>query len=138
MNLPESEINCIFVKELSQGVKAISAISLSLSAPLMSKFSPFSPSTSSPRATSSTKCQKCLQFGHFTYQCKKSRPYVSRPSRTQLLDNPKLRQKEKERRKEILSEGLPEEFRNKYVFFTCSINSHSFLQNWGCRCSLGC
>jgi len=79
----------------------------------MSKFSPYTSSASNPRATPSTVCQKCLGRGHFTYQCKKSRPYVSRPSRSQLLENDKLREKEKERRKEILSEGIPEEFRNK-------------------------
>ena len=40
------------------------------------------------------KCQKCLQTGHYTYECKeKERAYVSRPSRTQQLKNPKLAQK---------------------------------------------
>ncbi|KAK9733002.1 hypothetical protein RND81_04G037500 [Saponaria officinalis] len=38
-------------------------------------------------------CQKCLQLGHWTYECKNERVYVARPSRTQLLKNPKLRQK---------------------------------------------
>ncbi|KAG9011728.1 hypothetical protein FRB94_007718 [Tulasnella sp. JGI-2019a] len=47
-------------------------------------------STNNPRATSSTICQKCLQTGHFTYQCKFKRPYMSRPSRTQLLEKPEL------------------------------------------------
>ncbi|KAL4081065.1 zinc knuckle-domain-containing protein, partial [Scleroderma citrinum] len=54
----------------------------------MSKFTPHS--RSAPRATATTVCQKCLKTGHFTYECKSSRPYVSRPSRTQMLDNPKL------------------------------------------------
>ncbi|KAK1997814.1 hypothetical protein LX36DRAFT_657211 [Colletotrichum falcatum] len=39
------------------------------------------------------QCQKCLKRGHYSYECKESaqtRPYVSRPSRTQQLRNPKL------------------------------------------------
>ncbi|KAI2605860.1 zinc knuckle-domain-containing protein [Hypoxylon fragiforme] len=39
------------------------------------------------------QCQKCLKKGHYSYECKAStqeRPYVSRPSRTQQLLNPKL------------------------------------------------
>ena len=52
---------------------------------------PFSsaPSKASPQ----TLCQKCLKRGHYSYECKSStqeRPYVSRPSRTQQLTNPKL------------------------------------------------
>ncbi|KAL2608144.1 hypothetical protein R1flu_026717 [Riccia fluitans] len=39
----------------------------------------------------SQKCQKCLQIGHWTYDCKNDRTYLSRPSRTQLLKNPQLR-----------------------------------------------
>lgn len=47
----------------------------------------------SSKATSSTLCQKCLKKGHYSYECKaatQERPYVSRPSRTQQLLNPKL------------------------------------------------
>ncbi|KAG8965559.1 hypothetical protein FRC00_000035 [Tulasnella sp. 408] len=33
------------------------------------------------------------KLGHFTYECKFKRPYVSRPSRTQLLENPSLSKK---------------------------------------------
>ncbi|CAO2833124.1 unnamed protein product [Amaranthus hypochondriacus] len=40
-----------------------------------------------------SQCQKCFQFGHWTYECKNERVYISRPSRSQLLKNPKLRQK---------------------------------------------
>lgn len=39
------------------------------------------------------QCQKCLKRGHYSYECKASsqeRPYVSRPSRSQQLRNPKL------------------------------------------------
>ncbi|KAK2012652.1 hypothetical protein LZ32DRAFT_303230 [Colletotrichum eremochloae] len=39
------------------------------------------------------QCQKCLKRGHYSYECKEpaqTRPYVSRPSRTQQLRNPKL------------------------------------------------
>ncbi|KAJ6689794.1 hypothetical protein OIU85_006133 [Salix viminalis] len=38
-------------------------------------------------------CQKCFQSGHWTYECKNERVYMSRPSRTQQLKNPKLRMK---------------------------------------------
>lgn len=37
------------------------------------------------------QCQKCFQSGHWTYECKNERVYMSRPSRTQQLKNPKLR-----------------------------------------------
>lgn len=40
-----------------------------------------------------SQCQKCFQAGHWTYECKNERVYISRPSRSQLLKNPKLRQK---------------------------------------------
>ncbi|KAL2221359.1 zinc knuckle-domain-containing protein [Thermoascus aurantiacus ATCC 26904] len=45
------------------------------------------------KATPSTLCQKCLKRGHYSFECKVStqdRPYVSRPSRTQQLQNPEL------------------------------------------------
>lgn len=40
-----------------------------------------------------SQCQKCFQPGHWTYECKNERVYISRPSRTQQLKNPKLRMK---------------------------------------------
>ncbi|XP_021907046.1 zinc finger CCHC domain-containing protein 10 [Carica papaya] len=40
-----------------------------------------------------SQCQKCFQSGHWTYECKNERVYISRPSRTQQLKNPKLRMK---------------------------------------------
>jgi hypothetical protein len=46
------------------------------------------------KALPSTTCQKCLKKGHYSYECKESvqtRPYVSRPSRTQQLLDPKLK-----------------------------------------------
>ncbi|KAE8136202.1 zinc knuckle-domain-containing protein [Aspergillus pseudotamarii] len=46
------------------------------------------------KATASTLCQKCLKRGHYSYECTISaqeRPYQYRPSRTQQLQNPKLR-----------------------------------------------
>jgi len=55
----------------------------------MSKYAPHGRSSNQPRATSSTICQKCLGRGHFVYECKNTRPYVTRPSRTQQLENPK-------------------------------------------------
>ena len=45
------------------------------------------------KATASTLCQKCLKRGHYSYECTVSaqdRPYISRPSRTQQLQNPEL------------------------------------------------
>lgn len=41
----------------------------------------------------SQQCQKCFQLGHWTYECKNERVYISRPTRTQQLANPKLRPK---------------------------------------------
>ncbi|KAJ0232292.1 hypothetical protein HA466_0291620 [Hirschfeldia incana] len=41
----------------------------------------------------SSQCQKCFQTGHWTYECKNERVYVSRPSRTQQLKDPRLRVK---------------------------------------------
>ncbi|XP_064996756.1 uncharacterized protein LOC135586541 isoform X1 [Musa acuminata AAA Group] len=38
-----------------------------------------------------SQCQKCYQVGHWTYECKNERVYISRPSRTQQLKNPKLK-----------------------------------------------
>ncbi|GJN10869.1 hypothetical protein PR202_ga29006 [Eleusine coracana subsp. coracana] len=38
-----------------------------------------------------TQCQKCFQHGHWTYECKNERVYMSRPSRTQQLKNPRLK-----------------------------------------------
>ncbi|XP_044484514.1 zinc finger CCHC domain-containing protein 10-like [Mangifera indica] len=40
-----------------------------------------------------SQCQKCFQTGHWTYECKSERVYMSRPSRTQQLKNPKLKMK---------------------------------------------
>ncbi|KAK2993815.1 hypothetical protein RJ640_027693 [Escallonia rubra] len=39
---------------------------------------------------SGSQCQKCFQTGHWTYECKNERVYISRPSRTQQLKSPKL------------------------------------------------
>ncbi|KAJ7784582.1 zinc knuckle-domain-containing protein [Mycena metata] len=51
----------------------------------MSKYAPHRQSNR-PRANPSTVCQKCLRTGHFIYECKSERPYVSRPSRSQQLE----------------------------------------------------
>lgn len=77
----------------------------------MSRFAPHRHSASNPRPTSSTVCQKCLQTGHFTYECKSTRPYVSRPSRTAQLENPRLLAKLKADGKPSIE--VPEEFKNK-------------------------
>ncbi|KAK0221813.1 zinc knuckle-domain-containing protein [Armillaria fumosa] len=76
----------------------------------MSKYAPHHRSTNNPTATSSTVCQKCLGTGHFTYQCKNTRPYVSRPSRTQQLENPRVLAKLKADGKPSVE--VPEEFKN--------------------------
>jgi Zinc knuckle len=39
----------------------------------------------------SAQCQKCFQSGHWTYECKNERVYISRPSRSQVLNNPKFK-----------------------------------------------
>uniref|UniRef100_A0A0C9RU20 TSA: Wollemia nobilis Ref_Wollemi_Transcript_13054_1229 transcribed RNA sequence n=1 Tax=Wollemia nobilis TaxID=56998 RepID=A0A0C9RU20_9CONI len=48
---------------------------------------------SAPSGGASQRCQKCFQFGHWTYECKNERVYISRPSRTQQLKNPDLKMK---------------------------------------------
>ncbi|KAI9512423.1 zinc knuckle-domain-containing protein, partial [Russula earlei] len=65
-----------------------------------------------PRATSSAVCQRCLGTGHFTYECKAVRPYVSRPSRTAQLQNPRLLAKSAASDEKPCVE-VPEEFKNK-------------------------
>jgi Zinc knuckle len=95
----------------------------------MSKYAPHSRSHNNPRATSSTVCQKCLKTGqsptilscstliisagHFIYECKAIRPYVSRPSRTQQLEKPGVLAKLKIDGKP--SVDAPEEFKSKCV-----------------------
>ncbi|BES94671.1 unnamed protein product [Nesidiocoris tenuis] len=46
---------------------------------------------SAPKAPA--KCQKCLESGHWTYECKGKRKFLSRASRTTLL-NKRLKQME--------------------------------------------
>lgn len=48
------------------------------------------PRPSNAPVTSSTMCQRCLQSGHWTADCKNDYAYKPRPSRTALLNNPKL------------------------------------------------
>jgi nitrate reductase beta subunit len=99
----------------------------------MSKFAPHRRSNNNPRANSATVCQKCLgtgvchpldvvakaiwternHAGHFIFECKSTRPYVSRPSRTEMLENPKLLAKLKAEGKPSVE--VPEEFKTKYV-----------------------
>ncbi|KAJ6559208.1 zinc knuckle-domain-containing protein [Mycena vulgaris] len=67
--------------------------------------------SNSVRANSSTICQKCLKTGHFIYECKSPRPYVSRPSRTQQLENPSVLAKLKAAGKPSVE--VPEEFKQK-------------------------
>jgi len=77
----------------------------------MSRYAPHGRSTNAVRATNSTICQKCLKTGHFIYECKSTRPYVSRPSRTQQLEKPGVLAKLKLDGKPSLD--VPEEFTSK-------------------------
>ncbi|KAI1789587.1 zinc knuckle-domain-containing protein [Ganoderma leucocontextum] len=77
----------------------------------MSKYAPHRSSSTNPRASATTICQKCLKPGHFIYDCKGSRPYISRPSRTQQLENPKVLAKLKADGKPSVE--VPEEFKSK-------------------------
>ncbi|RUS21428.1 hypothetical protein BC937DRAFT_92708 [Endogone sp. FLAS-F59071] len=58
-----------------------------LRTPNMYKSGPRYPN-STPKASSSTQCQRCLEYGHWTYECKKPRSYKARPTRTQQLSKP--------------------------------------------------
>ncbi|KAG6820522.1 hypothetical protein H0H93_015995 [Arthromyces matolae] len=51
------------------------------------------------------------QARHYIFECKSTRPYVSRPSRTQMLENPKVLAKLKAEGKPSVE--VPEEFKNK-------------------------
>ncbi|KAK9820044.1 hypothetical protein WJX72_005434 [[Myrmecia] bisecta] len=44
-------------------------------------------------AAANVVCQRCLQKGHWTYECKNEAAYAARPTRTQQLLNPKVRQR---------------------------------------------
>ena len=57
--------------------------------------------------------QEQTWLGHYIFECKSTRPYVSRPSRTEMLENPKLLAKLKAEGKPSVE--VPEEFRIKYV-----------------------
>ena len=55
--------------------------------------------------------------GHFTYECKDTRPYVSRPSRTAQLENPQLLLAAAAKSKaDVDPSSVPDEFKNKFVF----------------------
>ena len=54
--------------------------------------------------------------GHFTYECKDTRPYVSRPSRTAQLENPQLLLAAAKSKADEDSSSVPDEFKNKFVF----------------------
>ncbi|CAJ0920640.1 7642_t:CDS:2 [Entrophospora sp. SA101] len=71
--------------------------------------------SSTTHATSNTQCQKCLEFGHWTYECKNSRVYKARPTRTQQLSKPL---------KPIAVE-LPEEFKSNISSSSTSSSSSS-------------
>jgi Zinc knuckle len=123
----------------------------------MSKFAPHRHAANNPRATSSTICQKCLRTGsflqhvpclmarrtlsvpncithtgHFTYECKSNRPYVSRPSRTAQLQNPRLAKAKAEGKPSV---EVPEEFKNKFRVLFLSLNpakTFKFLTDFLC------
>ncbi|KQK14980.1 zinc finger CCHC domain-containing protein 10 [Brachypodium distachyon] len=71
-----------------------------------------------------SQCQNCFQLGHWTYECKNDRAYISRPSRSQLLKNPKLKktivlesyrfvnpdlEKEREEERKLMKEKMEKE-----------------------------
>jgi len=74
-------------------------------------FLPHFPSATRDHSSSSNK----TFTGHFTYECKASRPYVSRPSRTAQLENPRVLAKLKADGKPSVE--VPEEFKTKFVHF---------------------
>ncbi|KDN44084.1 hypothetical protein K437DRAFT_216900, partial [Tilletiaria anomala UBC 951] len=51
-------------------------------------------------------CQRCLKQGHETWTCHKQRPYVSRPTRSQALTDPKALKKFKSKGGEDIPEDL--------------------------------
>ncbi|KIY48635.1 hypothetical protein FISHEDRAFT_28792, partial [Fistulina hepatica ATCC 64428] len=77
----------------------------------MSKYAPHRRGANSVRAKPTTVCQKCLGTGHYIFECKGARPYVSRPSRTQQLENPRTLAKLKADGKPSVE--VPEEFLTK-------------------------
>ena len=68
-----------------------------------------------------------VQLGHFIYDCKGARPYVSRPSRTQQLENPKLLAKLKAEGKPSVE--VPEEFKSKCVYLCPAMHIRSVACN---------
>ena len=54
--------------------------------------------------------------GHFIFECKSSRPYITRPSRTKQLENPELLAKLSANGKPSVE--VPEEFKNKLVYLS--------------------
>ena len=60
--------------------------------------------------------------GHFIFECKSTRPYVSRPSRTQQLA--KVNPLDKLKLEGRPSVDVPDEFKTKYVFKTLTYHSH--------------
>ena len=51
-------------------------------------------------------CQRCEQAGHAIYECKNPRPYKARPTRAQVLANPRL---ESRRPREVAPPELQQE-----------------------------
>jgi len=77
-----------------------------------------------PTSNADGQCQKCFQTGHWTYECKNERVYMTRPSRTEQLKNPRLKkaclpapsqfvnpdlEKEMEEERELMREKLKKE-----------------------------
>jgi len=111
---------------------------------VMSKYAPHRRSGNNPGATSTTVCQKCLgtggladrltflslgrrflDAGHFIFECKSTRPYVSRPSRTQQLAKVSTLDKLKLEGKP--SVDLPDEFKTKCAFKTLTTHFHVLI-----------
>ena len=83
-----------------------------------------------PRLRLQTELKKIT--GHFTYECKDTRPYVSRPSRTAQLENPQLILAAAKSKADVDPSSVPDEFKNKFVFFFSVRRGVCFLTHRWC------
>ena len=74
-------------------------------------------------------CQRCEQPGHAIYECKNPRPYKSRPTRTQVLQDPRLEAKARPR--------VPEaEIIRRYAWYISKLltqgrnSNRNFIETW--------
>jgi len=98
--------------------------------------------TSTARRDHSSSSKQKHFAGHFTYECKATRPYVSRPSRTAQLENPRVLAKLKADGKPSVE--VPEEFKNKFrvppplsLKYECLTAAHALLGYIGAELRIG-